>query len=244
MKHKKSTRIKLLAFLSVLGLLGFPQFSLAEKIEFPDEELETETVFPRFDRPDVVRNKTVPIAGRTEIGIVGGWTLNEPFFNTAQYGLSGTYHFNENSGLNVYAVANAKGYTSYATQLNELFQMDFGKAPAPQYIVLGNYEWTAFYGKMSITKSFIMNLSLYGLVGGGIVAFEGFTSPALDLGLGQRFYFNKTLALRFDLRMVGHQAPNPISKDLKTLTTKTSASEFEKGTYFATILDFGVVFLF
>ena len=46
---------------------------------------------------------------------------------------------------------------------------------------LGEYQLTAYYGKISITKSFVVNLSLYGLVGLGQVSF-GDSSMSLAVG--------------------------------------------------------------
>lgn len=80
--------------LSLPASLAFPVFGQAEVIQFPTEELATESVMPVFDQPAVVRNRVVELAKRFEVGILMGYALTEPFYNPLQLGATFTYHIN------------------------------------------------------------------------------------------------------------------------------------------------------
>ena len=55
-------------------------FSFAEVIEFPDEDLATETVLPVFENKVAVKNRLIELEGRFEAGFQLGATLNEAFY--------------------------------------------------------------------------------------------------------------------------------------------------------------------
>ena len=58
---------------SLFSFIVFAAFTArAETIEFPEEELSTESVLPVFDKKVVVRQRAVKTAGRFEIGVGGG----------------------------------------------------------------------------------------------------------------------------------------------------------------------------
>ncbi len=229
--------------LFVVTLLISASSAFAERIEFPEDELATETVLPKFDRPTVVRNRNVVTEGRFEPGLFSGWIMNEPFYNNQQIGLNLSYHFNEISAVNVVGASWMSGASTYGKQLKEQNYVDVDNTYGPKSMYLLNYQFTGFYGKISLTKQAVVNLSLFGLMGIGMVNYEGLNSPAFTFGLGQKFYFTPAIALRFDLRMLAYQGPNPVSLPTINLTTKPAISDFEKSTYLSTVLNVGLVFL-
>lgn len=205
--------------MKILGLFCVILFSfqaMAVTIEFPEEELAQESVLPVFDNAVAVKSRTVPTAGRFELGLAGGFALNEPFFNTSRFGGHIGYHFNETHGFilagQLYQDGlgnNGKGLagTDLDNGPNQLFlRMEF--APQPKYHVFANYQITPYYGKISVFKNFVMNLSLYGLFGLGAVDVGGETTPALNIGLGQKFYFNKRWGIRADLGLMAYEGVN------------------------------------
>jgi len=110
--------------------------------------------------------------------------------------------------------------------------------------VTANYQYTAFYGKLSLTKDYVMNLSLYGLVGAGMIGIGDVNKPAFNFGLGQKFYFTPSFALRFDLRFLLYQGPDPLSRRLDNKTEVQPASYFDEKLNFSTLLTFGAIYMF
>lgn len=219
--------------------------ALAEKMAFPDEELARESVLPVFDVPNSVRNRNIVVSNKFEIGGFLGSVTDEAIYSQNQYGLLGTYHFNETHGINLSFGVMGSGTGSYAQTLKDSVQLDLTKTYGPKSYFLGSYQFTAFYGKLSILKSLVVNTHIYGLLGLGTVMYDGLSSLALDFGLGQRFYLTKFLALRFDLKFVRHTGPNPVSRSKAQLATgNLKIGDFETTNYLLTHISGGLVFLF
>jgi len=223
--------------------------SWADTIEFPEEELATETVLPVFEKTRSVLNRNVVTAGRMEIGGGAGLALNEAFYNQLNFGLNGTYHFNEMHAANISATFFMSGINNYGEQLKRGEglsggrKFDPGQAPAPTFMLLGNYQFNAYYGKISLAKQSVMNLSLFGLAGVGVLQTGGLSNIALDLGFGQNFYFTKNLAMRLDLKLVMFNGPDPTSLDLEPALPAPDEGAFAKEWQFKTYLSLGIVYL-
>ena len=232
-----------------LCLFATPQ-TFAEQIEFPEEELATESVLPVFDETVVVRNRKVTTTGRFELGLGAGLSLLEPLYNNNAFSLSGAYHLDETHGINFTAVLMQSGLSGNGEDLRDGkgidSTFDASKAPAPENYIFANYQATAYYGKISVTKSKAMNLALYGLLGLGLVQFSDSTEPALNLGFGQKLYFSENFALRADFSVAGYNGPDPTKPKGAPLTAtgpSRSSDDFESTFYFRSFLTFGVVFL-
>jgi len=248
---QKNDRCLLLLF--VVLLLWVPHRGQAEKMAFPEEELARESVLPKFDVPNSVRNRNVEVAGRFELGGFLGAVTDEAIYNQSQMGVLGTYHLNEVHGLNLSFGILGSGVGTYAKTLNSSVQLDLSKTFGPKSAFLASYQLTAFYGKLSILKNLVVNTHIYGLAGLGTIMYDGMTSLAFDFGLGQRFYFTKNFALRFDLKFVRFSGPNPIyrpagkdqnqSRD-ELRSGNLKISNFESTNYILTHLTGGLVFLF
>jgi outer membrane beta-barrel protein len=224
----------------------------AEKMAFPENELARETVLPVFDVPNSVRNRNVEVAGKFELGGFMGSVSDEAVFKQNQYGLVGTYHFNEIHGVNLTVGMMPSGVGTYADSLKEATSstarpLDLTHAFGPKSYILANYQLTGFYGKMSILKNLVVNTHIYGMLGLGTVNYDGMNALALDFGLGQRFYILKNLALRFDLKFVRFTGPNPIvvpSKNADLAAGRLKITDFETTNYLMTNITGGLVFLF
>ena len=230
--------------LVALLLSGFN--ALAVTIEFPEEELARESVLPLFENAVAVKSRRVPTAKRFELGLATGFAMNEPFFNTTRFGGHLAYHFNETHGVVVAGQfytegLNNNGQTLAGTDLNNgagttFIRMNF--APQPKYHFLLNYQITPYYGKISVFKDFVMNLSLYGLAGIGTVDIGGEAAPAFNLGLGQKFYISKNWGIRADLGMLAYQGVNfflakgggtsPLQDTGNNVTAEVPISAFER----------------
>ncbi len=230
----------------------------SETIDFPEDELAQESVLPKFDRPDSVKKRNIVTEKKFEFGGYYGWNILEPIQNQSKVGVNLGYHFTEESAL-------VFNYAKWMSGLNSQYTngladspnyLDFGRAPKLNYSLYGHYEWNIFYGKISLTKQGVLNLSTYPIFGAGITAYEHKTYYGIDAGIGQKFYFNKFIALRADFKLQYSQKPSPFLQGyMKTPPSTGSAgngqgdvspspSDFKDKWDLATILDIGVSFLF
>lgn len=187
--------------------------SFADEIEFSEDELSQESVYPKFDIPVAVKKKSVNTDSKLELHVMGGWTLNDAINNPFGFGGILTYHLTDIHGLELYTLFFSSSLSSYATQLqaNPTFGLTLiDQIPKPQYAIFGAYEITPYYGKISITKQTVWNLMLYGTLGGGMMAYQNANNFGFSIGIGQKIYFSKQISLITDLRYLIYQGPNPI----------------------------------
>ena len=230
--------------MSRLFLCALVLFSLhleAETIQFPQEELANESVLPVFDRPQAVKNRRVNVAERFEVGLVGGADLSEPFFGPFSFGGSLAYNFGETQGLYFSFNSSLKQDSTFKKQLESDTNTNLDGAPRVEYLLLANYQYAPFYGKMSITKQTVTNFHLFFTAGGGLAAMGGQMNPVVSLGLGQKFYFSPRWALRFDLRGLVLTGPDPLSVAMPEGGPVPEISEFKKRLFINTFLTAALV---
>jgi outer membrane beta-barrel protein len=195
--------------ISAMLLLSLQAFGA--KIQFPTEELATESVLPKFDKPVPVRNRNVETAGHLELAAFYGWTLQDAFADSTSIGGIFTYHLNEFHGLQVYAAKLSGKENDYPNQINDETSKDIrGKTAVPKAAYLLAYQVTPFYGKLSFTKSYVMNMSLYGTLGLGSYQLEDESSLTESFGIGTKFYFGHKISARLDYRFFLYKARDPI----------------------------------
>ena len=199
--------------------------AFGDEIEFPEEELARETTLPVFEQRRVVLNRHVLTEKRFELGLGGGLEMNEPYYSTYMGSLMGTYNFNETSAVNVQALMWMQGLSSYGEQLKSgstkpyRESFDASKAPHPKYGLFVNYEYIAYYGKISVTKQGVMNLNLFATLGLGYINMGAVSSPGANLGIGQNFFLSRNLGIRMDLRYLIFRGPNATTQQLRTTST-------------------------
>lgn len=246
MKWNNLGLVALLLFFSAQS-----SFAATDKIEVPEDELATETVLPVFLKKNMVLNRHVTQEKNFELGIGGGMNLNEPYYNQMNVLLLGTYYFTNIHALNFAGTYYMQGLSNYGEQLKSGEGIEGGvnngfdasKAPSPQYSLLANYQYTAYYGKISLTKQTVMNLSLFGYVGAGVFSTSSKTVPAVDIGLGQNFYFSPSWGMRFDLKMVAYKGPDATSQSLRPVDNP-SAGSFTDRYFFNTYLHGSLIYQF
>ena len=142
---------------------------------------------------------------------------------------------------------NSTGLSVYADQLaSPGITLDFSRAPGPESSLLADWNAKLYYGKMSFTKHGVLNMGIHTSVLAGMVNYVHKSYVGIGLGIGQKFWFTDSLALRMDLRMMTHQAPIPfLEGKMKTSDLpKPSYSEFSERMTFTTVLDAGLTYLF
>jgi len=232
----------LLLALSVLSPLAF-----ADDIEFPEEELARESTLPVFSKQRAVLNRNIVTEKRFEFALGAGLEMNEPFYNDYLFSAQGTYNFNETSALNIHGLFWNSGLSDYGEQLKpgspgKFDPFDADKAPHPTFGVFANYQFIAYYGKISITKQTVMNLNLFGLAGLGYLNLDPLHTVALNLGVGQNFFFTKRFGLRTDLRWIIYRGPDATSQSLKP-TDNPEAGAFDERLYFNAQLGLSLVLI-
>lgn len=242
----KAFRVVLL-FVSLALMTGArSRVRAAASIQFPEEELASESVLPVFDHKVAVKNKNILTAKRWEVGPVASLSLLEPFYNPMSFGLSLTYHFKDVHAFNVYGAYYMEGLNNNGAGLNPIpnttTNMNLQYAPTPKYALLGEYQYTAFYGKMSLGKDYVMNLMLYGIGGVGAMGVGDSFCPAVDLGLGQKFFFTRNFAVRTDFRFITYYGPDILSKRLDGATSAQPAANFDKKLNYSSVMSLALVF--
>jgi outer membrane beta-barrel protein len=236
--------------LLVLATLIFAfefQIHAAETVDIPEEELAKESVLPKFDRPDSVKNRNVVMDKKIEFGAYYGANFSEPIYNQSKLGVNIGYHWSEEDAVMFNLAMWMSGRNSqYVPSIEEKGNTyDFSQTPNLQYSVWANYERNAYYGKISLTKQGVMNLSLYPIAGLGMTKFEHKMYPGLNGGIGQKFYFNKSLALRIDFKIQYQQTVNPfLGNNRLKVGQHPDPGEFSDKWDIGTVLDVGMSYLF
>lgn len=255
--YKIAQKNMTMKILSLLLASSFCSVTWAEvKIQFPEEELATESVLPVFEDRTAVRNRRVEHKGKFEINLMGGMVTSEPIYDPLNFGLSLSYHFDNTKGIHIMATMFSDGLSASGESLrngdvidndggSSLITFDATKAPSKEFLLAAHYQYTAYYGKISFARDSIMNLSLSGLIGGGFYMMDGLTAPTVNLGVSQRYYFNSWLALRFDILFSIYNGPDITSAGpLRTNdTNKPDPGEFEKSMQFDSNIFLGLSLL-
>ncbi|MES3036548.1 MAG: outer membrane beta-barrel domain-containing protein [Bdellovibrionota bacterium] len=220
-------------------------------LELPEEELARESVTPIFDRMVSTKNRNIVTVGKWDVGGYYGWSLTEPIYSDSKLGANIYYNTSEVSAWGVTFNKNMGGLSTYANQLRGEYRLNFEKAPAPEYSLLLDYNIKAFYGKMSFGKDTVVNTQMFGSAAIGTIKYTNKAYPASAIGIGEKFYFTKNVALRVDLRLYIHQAPIPFKGGAKTIldppgagSTSAEFEDFEERLHFTSVLDVGMSYLF
>lgn len=244
---KSVCKFLLAAAICTSGAISYAE----ENIDVPKDELVQETVYPVFDNPVSVKNRNVQDSGAIDVGVFGGLALTEPIYNTTKVGFDINYHFNHAHSLGVLWAKNSTGLSKDGQGLKDAHGLDFTRAPAPDYSLMGDYNYKAFYGKLSLTSNGVINTTIYGSFAGGIVKYVHKSYPALAIGIGERFYFTNKFSLKLDLRFYAHQAPIPFKTGVLRNGTNGTPNDpipayetFEERLTYTTNLEVGLNYLF
>ncbi len=244
--------------LSLILLVG--PIAEAKKIRLSEDELSKEAIMPVFDEKIVIKNRRVVHKNKVEIGLFGGNVMSEAIYDPLTFGASLAYHMDNTHGIfatlglyqdklssngerlkNGQVIPTSGGMPKY---------FDASRAPQKEFMIAGHYQYTAYYGKVSLTKESVMNLSLYGLLGGGAYLMDGLVAPMINLGVGQRFYFTKSIAFRLDLLLSSFYGPDITSTsgtanslDNTTPQPDVDSGAFSKKILFDTQINFGITLL-
>jgi outer membrane beta-barrel protein len=228
-----------------LGLSGFSSYAAAEDVELPEEELAKESVLPRFENSMSVKSRNVTLDGKFEIAPYLGFNLTEAIFNQTKLGIILGYHLNEDHAVSVNLVSFLTGLSQYGGQLRNQFGLLFEeRAPRPQYGIWGNWEINSYYGKISLSKESVINLSIYPIFGAGMTAYTHKSFFAVSGGVGIKMYFSPTWALRTDLKVQYGQQTEPfLNGAMLSGQPAPQHSQFPEKSVLGTNIDIGFAWL-
>ncbi|MES2769041.1 MAG: outer membrane beta-barrel domain-containing protein [Bdellovibrionota bacterium] len=202
--------MRFIVFLILLSIFSIESYAV--KIQFPEDELASESVLPKFDNPEPVKNRNIMTKGRFEITGMFGWTLNDVFVDPLTFGGIATYHFTEIHGLQFYYNKFSAKENDYPSQIDSETGVDIPNPAVPDSAMLLAYQITPYYGKLSLTKQGVTNMSFYGTAGIGTYAVSGDNSFAMSAGLGSKIYLTKRFNIRLDYRWFFFNAKDPINE--------------------------------
>lgn len=219
------------SFLLVLAALCFSLTSFAVTIELPEEELAKESVLPVFEGGTVaVKSRRVETKKKFEVGPMVGMIFNEPFFSPLTYGVHAGYHFNEFHSLAINGFMRSNSLSSDARQADSDLQaqdpglkINFAVVPIPEYLVTVDYQLTPYYGKISLSKDYVMNLALYVYGGLGMTDLGGVSTWIANVGVGQNLFFTPKVGLRLDVKFLMYNGLDVTSKQSTTVGLTSAA---------------------
>jgi outer membrane beta-barrel protein len=222
-------------FTALFALTGLAKAD--DVVQFPEAELERESVLPVFDSPQAVKHRNVPTLERVEVAGFLGTSLNDPFITSVPIGAEVSYHVSELHSFGLIAEGFANSTTSYVGQIQQPNSggqnIPFNQNPTPTFAGLLEYEFTPYYGKISITKQTVFNLNISVTARAGFLSLSSGGGATGGLGLNERFFFTRNLGIKADLYSLIYQK-----------TDVVPLSGAQKGTIFDLFFAFGVVYLF
>jgi outer membrane beta-barrel protein len=213
----------LYAFVFILALSPNLSFAQSTEQEAGDiSEVDKDRLGPLRERIPPVTGYQFLKKGRWEISPSVGLSLKDGFFTKYIFGGSLTYHPYETLGIGLrfgYSVATVSGNAEICTTdasgsrgcRSPTFAEVDGRAPG-QITLLGgvDVQWAPIYGKISLLAEKFIRFDMYGIAGvaairyaGPVPSGSGSTSkftPGGNLGLGFRFFINRWLTVRTELR--------------------------------------------
>lgn len=235
----------------IFVLFAFSSNLKAQLIEFPDSELAQESVLPVFDKVEVVKSRNIQTEKRFEFGAGIGLNLTEALYDNKNLNFNLTYNFTNLHAVSIIGLLPVEGLSNMGTDLAAGKGLSGGRydaslAPYPQNYLSANYQITAYYGKISMSKDYVMNLSLYGIAGLSMIKYTDTSTVGAQFGMGQKFFFTRNLALRFDLLGYIYSGPDPtsaVSLNPNTVREPVPSSSLDETVNFRTFFNLGLTYI-
>ena len=154
----------------------------------------------------VISKKYLPKLNRLEISTSVLLVANNAFFNNFGAGFRGAYYFSEKWGLE------AQYYLFYSTERSVTEDLKIKSITTQSLVVSENFfggsvKWVPVYGKISLFEKSIIPFDLFFNLGFGMTSTaEAGDVGTLQLGVGQQFAINKSLAVRWDIAWHSYSA--------------------------------------
>ncbi len=158
---------------------------------------------------EVLQNRYFLKGFRPEIGLIGGFVLNEAYTNTQLSGLRGGMFIDEWIGFEFqYIRARVKPSTDRQTLEQLKYRPLVGEGVttvspevnAIHVITEANAVAAPLYGKINIINTWIVYTDIYATAGLANVQTDQGNKGAISIGAGERFYVGQSWSLRIDYR--------------------------------------------
>lgn len=211
--------------LVVAVLLAVPSAALAqaEEGDAGDVSAVDKEAGPLKDRIPPVSGYLFLKQGRFELSPAASVTVRDSFFTKFVFGGSLTFHLTETLGLGVrgaYSLPIVAGSAQICVvdSNNERscrpprYDELNGRAPGQITLLAGaDLQWAPIYGKISVLAEQFLHFDIYAIGGGAFVQYRGPPqtaggtpelrfSPGVNAGAGMRFFLNRWLTVRGELR--------------------------------------------
>jgi len=180
------------------------------------------------DRIKSVQRKTFLKKKRVEIFPFFAMNLNDPFYQHFLAGASLGFHMVDSFSVELKGGAVVGTVNQDAVKLVRVNEGAICEdCPQLKYHADVNLGWSPIYGKISLLGESIVHFDTYFSAGGGIFGTDSGANPALNVGVGQRYFFNDWLVGRVELRdYIFMDSRNEISDIQNILLLSFSVSGF------------------
>jgi outer membrane beta-barrel protein len=172
--------------------------------EARDTEEGAEREDPRgriADRVKSVQRKVFVKKKRLELFPQFGLDLNDPFFQHLVAGAALGYHFADSFSMElrggaVIATLDQSSIRFVRQESGSLLK----NPPRFKYHADADLLWAPFYGKLSVLGEGILHFDTYLTTGAGVFGTDSGANPAVNIGIGQRYFISDWLVARVELR--------------------------------------------
>ncbi len=173
-----------------------PPSSSADKAK--NEGPAVERDITQEDRVKSVQRKLYLKRHRFELAPYFVTSVNDPYYLKAGAAVRAAFYLSDSLALSVRGAYLATGPTEDVRIAKEVFNSRVFFS-VPNYLVMGDFEWSPFYGKVAIFNS-ILHIDAFLSAGAGAVITETpGPKAAFDLGGGLRFVARDWVAINFAL---------------------------------------------
>lgn len=181
-------------------------------------EVDKDALGPLKDRIRPVSGQVFLKRFRFEASPALTLSLKDTFFTKYMFGLALTFHLAESFAIGVrgsYSIPTVSGAAQVCVPTTATTargcsppqaSLLLGSAPgAIRLVAGGELQWAPIYGKISLVSQAFLHFDMYAILGVAAIQYTGPSNAALftvggNLGVGARFYINRWLAVRTELR--------------------------------------------
>ncbi len=136
---------------------------------------------------------------RLELAPMMGLNINDPLVNIFVAGLSMNYYLSEVLGLGIHGAWSTGQETALFDKVINDYAL-FPEVSKVMWYATLDFQYIFVYGKFALFNRWIIPWDMYGVLGAGVTQTQLAVRPTLAVGLGQRYFMNKWLALCVELR--------------------------------------------
>jgi outer membrane beta-barrel protein len=177
------------------------ELSMDEKSAIEKSKIEDKFWFAGDYTLKVVQNRYFKKDKRVEFTLLNaGYFLKNQYIDITSIGGGISYYFSEIWGWEI--ISGSITFTKERAEVQALKEAHNVTADIrkPEYIFTSNLLWIPMYGKYSLLESRFIYYDTYFLIGPGIVNLNKKIKPAINIGVGQKYYISQSWLTRVDLK--------------------------------------------